>query len=147
MATSGQNFAIYDLDQFQLRFNVTDAVGSLNSSEAEGWWGVSDTVTDTTINMQKSTNGWSAGGSTQVPNFAGMTINANSIDCFAVLNSNGNYDGTIELQPTWGTGETSVDYYHELVYDDGGEQEGSTVIATGTLTVYRSAFTQKNFRK
>lgn len=143
MPTSGQAFSIHDLDEFQLRFNVTDNVGDLDVTDAKGWWGVSDTVTDTGINMQKSNAAWDV----NITNYGGMDINANSIDCFSVLNSNGNYDGTIELQPTWGASETSVSYYHELVYSATGEALNSTVIATGTLTVYRSAFTQKNFRK
>lgn len=141
MPTSGQNFAIHDLDQFQLRFNVTDNIGGINGGNSRGWWGVSDTVSDTGINMQKSNNSW-AGFS----NFGGMNLANSHIDCFAVLNSNGNYDGTIELQPTWGASETSVSYYHELVYAPLGAVDNSTVIATGTLTVYRSAFTQLGFR-
>lgn len=144
MPTSGQAFSIHDLDQFQLRFNVTDNVGDLDISGARGWWGVADDVDDhNPIPMQKSNAQWDA----NITNYGGMNINANSIDCLSVLNNNGNYDGTINLQPSWTTGQTSVSYYHELIYSATGEALNSTVIATGTLTVYRSAFTQKNFRK
>lgn len=150
MASTGQNFAIYDLDQFQLRFNVTDAVGALNGTDAEGWWGVSTAADEpANIKMQKSTDGWTQNlfAPVQVQNHGGMNIGATYIDCLSVLNSVGSYyDGTIELQPSWGASDQSVDYYHELVYDPLGEQRGSTVVATGTLTVYRSAFTQLNFR-
>lgn len=144
MPTSGQAFSIHDLDQFQLRFNVTDNVAALDVSDAKGWWGVADDVDDhNPIPMQKSNAAWDQ----NITNYGGMDINANSIDCFSVLNNNGNYDGTINLQPaSWGS-DTSVSYYHELIYSATGEVLNSTVIATGTLTVYRSAFTELDFRK
>ena len=144
MPTTGQNFSIHDLDQFQLRFNVTDNVAAINVTDARGWWGVGDDVDDDNPpKMQKSNAAWI--GNSPV-NFAGMNLGNSNIDCLSVLNNNGNYDGTINLQPTWGSDQTSVDYYHELVYSATGQANNSTVVATGTLTVYRSAFTELGFR-
>ena len=156
MAAEGQNFAIFDLDEFTLRFNVTDAEANINPGSAEAWWGVSDSDVSTVtqysdLKMQKSTGGWGGNsGVTAIPTtIGGLDINALSIDCASRLSNGspgGYYTGSINLQPdSWGS-DTSVEYYHELIWDDLGEQKGSIVLATGTLTVHRSAFTELGYR-
>ena len=91
--------------------------------------------------MQKSNGTWTPGAqSNTVANHTGLTVYSNYIDVEVVL-SNG-------AVGTYSTGSESLtpvtyphDYYHECVYSALGEQENSTVIATGTLTVNKSIFT------
>lgn len=144
MAATGQNITIHELDKFSIRFTFTDAVGNINGNNSEGWWGVAAAVNTSYAdwNMQKSTDGWSSGPNI-VANNGGMTIGTSTIDIEAKLAM-----GSPTTLPAE-TGSVNIPvgtYYHECVFNPLGGQQGSTVVATGTLTVLESLFTKNVFR-
>ena len=64
MPALNQDFIIYDLDEFQVRFNVSDAAVDLDDTNARAWWGVAENVTDTSPLIERSTNAsWTNPGS------------------------------------------------------------------------------------
>ena len=144
MATTGQNITIHELDKFQVTFTVTDAVNTLAQSLAECWWGVAPAVNSgySSWVMQKATDGWNTAGAgnESVANHGGLTIGSTTITIEAKLSNDGShYTGSVNIPN--GT------YYHECVYSPLGTQQGSTVIATGTLTCLESLYTKANYRK
>jgi len=148
MASLNQNFTIYDLDKFAVKFTVSDADSALNAVGNKVWWGVApaNNSLPEAVVMQKSNGAWTQGGaSNQVQNYGGVTVFPTSIEIEAAL-SNGSpgtyFTGSVNLTPPSYPGT----YYHECVYSGDGDQEGSTVIANGTLTVEQSLFTESNFR-
>jgi len=154
MASTSQNFAIHNLDKFSVQFTITDAESTLINGSERGWWGVATAANSDSsgVKMQKSNGAWTdnaiPGAAIQVQNHQGLTISSNAISCTAPLNHGGGstrITGSLALmpaqpQPSDG-GNYPVTYFHECVYTGTGEQGGSTVVATGTLTVHRSLFT------
>ena len=140
MPSLNQNIVIYDLDRFFVRFTVTDNANALGGS---AWWGVNavEAGTSTTNAIQKTNNTamWEYGAA------SGMTVSSTTIDCEVPLNSDNttNQSGSINISP----GSYPTTYYHELVYSGNDLPNQSVVIATGTITVRQSLFTQNNYRK
>tara|TARA_R100001480_G_scaffold134472_1_gene131527 strand:+ start:121 stop:564 length:444 start_codon:yes stop_codon:yes gene_type:complete len=147
MAATGQNITIHELDKFSVRFTFTDAVGAINGATPEGWWGVAAAVNTSYASwkMQKSTDGWTQGAAANaVANHGGMTIGTSTIDIEAKLAM-----GSTTTLPAE-TGSVNIPagtYYHECVFTPTGGQQGSTVVATGTLTCLESLFTKFEYRK
>jgi len=154
MASLNQNFAIHSLDKFAVQFTITDAESSLNASGNRGWWGVATSANSNSsgIKMQKSNGAWTDNANppaaVQVQHHGGLTVTSNSISCIASLNNGGgatNTTGSLALMPAQPQASDGsnypVTYFHECVYSGTGEQGGSTVVTTGTLTVHRSLFT------
>lgn len=147
MPAENQNFTIHDLDEFQVRFNVTDAVGSLVSATSRAWWGVSST-TATPLLIQRSNDTWAAPstGFTQV-NFGAtsvLNIQPTFIDVLVQLKEiNATEGGSISISPASFDGT----FYHECIFSSTNNQVDSVGIATGEITVKQSLFTESNYRK
>ena len=147
MPAENQNFTIHDLDEFQVRFNVTDAVGSLVSATSIAWWGVSST-TATSLLIQRSNAAWNAPstGFTQV-NFGAtsvLNIQPTFIDVLVQLKEiNATEGGSISISPASFDGT----FYHECIFSSDDDQQDSVGIATGEITVKQSLFTESNYRK
>ena len=158
MASFNQNFTIYDLDRFMVRFHVVDIESSLDNDTNTVWWGVSTTPSPSPwgsdVKIQKTNlTGWYEAPPVPaiqpVPVIGGAVIYSSYIDIEIPLNSGSaasNQSGSVNLNPTF-TDSSPVTYYHECVFADDGHQQGSTVIATGTLTVYESLFTKQGYRQ
>lgn len=158
MPALNQDFIIYDLDEFQVRFNISDAVNDLDSANAEAWWGVAENVTDTgtTLKIQRSTSdvGWTNPGPNPPFNdvdFGGsseMTISPTYIDILVRLNESNvttaGSGGSIDLQPS--NASYPAYYYHECIYAPDGNQQDSVGVATGQITVNQSLFTEQGYR-
>lgn len=152
MPALNQDFIIYDLDEFQVRFNISDAVNDLDSSNARAWWGVAADVTDTTPLIERSTNSsWTSTATFNDVNFGGpaeMTLSPTYIDILVRINPNsaGNSGpgGSIDLQPSLAS--YPAFYYHECIYAGQGDQQDSVGVATGQITVNQSLFTEQNYR-
>ena len=156
MPALNQDFLIYDLDEFQVRFNITDATSALDSATAEAWWGVADVVTSTNPLIQRSTsfNGWSntTPASFDTVDFGGtgeMTLSPTFIDILVRLRvsnvTNSGEGSSKSLQPS--PASYPALYYHECIYSSDGVQQDSVGVATGQITVERSLFTEQNYRK
>jgi len=151
MPAENQNFTIHDLDEFQVRFNVTDAVGSLVSTNSRAWWGVSsDDSPTSTLVIQRSNAAWavitSPAGLSNV-NFGDVSelnIQPTFIDVLVKLREiNSTEGGSISISPT-----TFPDtFYHECIFSYANNQTDSVGIATGEITVLQSLFTESNYRK
>lgn len=137
MASLNQNFTIHHLDKFSVQFTITDNDSSLNAASAEAWWGVATGLGSANMKLQTSTSGWDDNGGTQVLNYARMQIFPSYIVCDVPL------DDRTETTPNeQGSNRLPVgSYTHECVYSGTGDQQGSVVAATGTLTVLKSLFT------
>ena len=140
MPALNQNIVIYDLDRFFVRFTVTDNVNALGGS---AWWGVNEVEAGTkaaTNAIQKTNNTamWEYGAA------SGMTVSSTTIDCEVPLNSDNttNQSGSLNISPS----SYPETYYHELVYSGNSNPDESVVIATGTITVRQSLFTQNSYR-
>lgn len=158
MPALNQDFIIYDLDEFQVRFNISDAVNDLDGSNARAWWGVAADVTDTTPLIERSTNfsGWTNPGSGPPTNFndvdfggnSEMTISPTYIDILVRLDespvTNAGPGGSIDLQPS--NASYPAFYYHECIYASDGNQQDSVGVATGQITVNQSLFTEQGHR-
>lgn len=158
MPALNQDFIIYDLDEFQVRFNISDAINDLDGANAEAWWGVAENVTDTgtTLKIQRSTSntGWSNPGGNPPFNdvdFGGsgeMTISPTYIDILVRLDesnvTNAGSGGSIDLQPL--NASYPAYYYHECIYAPDGNQQDSVGVATGQITVNQSLFTAQGYR-
>lgn len=140
MPALNQNIVIYDLDRFFVRFTVTDNVNALTGGSA--WWGVNTVEAGSkgTTNAIQKTNDSNMGE----VNYGGMTISSTAIDCEVPLNSddNTNQSGSLNISP----GSYPTTYYHELVYSANSLPNFSVVIATGTITVNQSLFTEAGYR-
>ena len=156
MPALNQNFTIHDLDYFQVRFNITDAVNPLDGSTARAWWGVAENSSDGEANtyllIERSNDDWAlASGFEQVDfgdtNF--LSLEPTYIDVLVVLKDIADTDndqkgGSAALTPS--SGNYPATYYHECVYSGNGQPRSSTAIAKGTITVERSLFTEQNYR-
>jgi len=150
MPAENQNFTIHDLDEFQVRFNVTDAVGSLlNGTDSRAWWGVSSTTSpaSSTLVIQRSNGTWgTTGGFTQV-NFGAaseLNIQPTFIDVLVKLKElSATEGGSIDISPTTFDGT----FYHECIFSSTNNQVDSVGIATGEITVKQSLFTENDYRK
>ncbi len=148
MASLNQNFTIHHLDKFSVEFSITDNLNVLNDATARGWWGVgfSASTTLATILLQRSNDSWSNNitAPNTVDDYEGLTIGASSITCDVILNdrqtsTDATQKGSKNLLP-------NTDPYHECVYSGAGNQGGSTVVTSGTITVLYSLFTQQGYR-
>jgi len=155
MPALNQNLIIYDLDKFHVRFAVTDTTVAIDALNARVWWGVATSPAPTTnwatdVKIQKSNNSWTPGGALNtVEDFGDMSIGSYHIDVEIPLNSGStsdNQSGSVNLNPTF-TDSSPVTYYHECVYSAVNQQQSSTVVSTGTVTVYQSLFTKQEYRK
>ena len=149
MPAENQDFTIHDLDEFQVRFNVTDAVGSLlNGNDSRAWWGVSSTTSPTsTLVIQRSNATWgTTGGFTQV-NFGAtseLNIQSTFIDILVQLKEiNSTEGGSISISPA----SFPDTFYHECIFSSDNNQVDSVGIATGEITVKQSLFTENDYRK
>ena len=149
MPAENQNFIIHDLDEFQVRFNVTDAVGSLVGTNARAWWGVSSTTSPTDpLEIQRSNAAWAApGGTLSNVNFGAtsvLNIQPTFIDVLVKLREiNSTEGGSISISPASFDGT----FYHECIFSSTNNQVDSVGIATGEITVKQSLFTENLYRK
>ncbi len=157
MPALNQDFTIHDLDYFQVRFNVTDAVNAIDISTARAWWGVAENSSDgaagTYLLIERSNDDWAqATGFEQVnfgdPNF--LSLQPTYIDVLVVLKdiADTNQDqkgGSAALTPS--SGDYPATYYHECIYAGNGAPRSSTSIATGQITVLQSLFTKLEYKK
>ena len=150
MPAENQNFTIHDLDEFQVRFNITDAISSLVSSTARAWWGVSSTTSpaSSTLEIQRSNATWLVNtGAFTLINFGSTTvlnIQPTFIDVLVQLREiNPTQGGSISISPTTFDGT----FYHECIFSANGDQQDSVGIATGEITVKQSLFTESNYRE
>ena len=149
MPAENQNFTIHDLDEFQVRFNVTDAVGSLlNGTDSRAWWGVSSTNLPTsTLVIQRSNAAWGADGGFDPVNFGAtseLNIQPTFIDVLVKLKElSATEAGSIDISPTTFDGT----FYHECIFSSTNNQVDSVGIATGEITVKQSLFTENFYRK
>mgnify|MGYP006156833169 CR=1 FL=1 len=160
MPAENQDFTIHDLDEFQVRFNVTDAVNSLvNGTTSRAWWGVAEFVSDTSPLIQRSNVFWTdpavAPATTPLQVDFGSTadqlaIASTYIDVLvylkplSVTDADGvNIGGSKSLQPTV---EYPATYYHECIFSADNNQLDSVGIATGEITVLQSLFTENDYR-
>jgi len=157
MASLNQDIIIHNLDRFTIRFNVLDNEGVINPGDGEeAWWGVAagSTVPSSpaasNVKIQKSSDQFSATsgapGAVLVQNYGGLTIGDSYIQVEVQLNSGstGTYQsGSINIALA---GTEDEVHYHECVYSNNGNPESAVVIATGTLTVKPSLFTNAGYR-
>ena len=148
MPAENQDFTIHDLDEFQVRFNVTDAVGSLVDPNSRAWWGVSSTNLPTsTLVIQRSNDAWGTDGGFDPVNFGAtseLNIQPTFIDVLVQLREiNATEGGSISISPTTFDGI----FYHECIFSSTNNQVDSVGIATGEITVKQSLFTESNYRK
>lgn len=155
MPALNQDFIIFDLDQFQVRFNVTDANESLINGDQRLWWGVSDSSTDGSsaafLKIERSNAAWTnSTGTSEDVDFGSTTlvnIQSTYVDILVKLaspNSNEGKGGSKSLQPS--SASYPATYYHECIYSSAGNQNNANGIATGQITVYKSMFTQEGYR-
>ena len=149
MPAENQNFIIHDLDEFQVRFNVTDAVGSLVGTNARAWWGVSSTTSPTDpLEIQRSNAAWAAPGAplsnVNFGNASELNIQPTFIDVLVKLKElSATEGGSIDISPTTFDGT----FYHECIFSSTNNQVDSVGIATGEITVKQSLFTENLYRK
>lgn len=156
MASLNQDIIVHDLDRFIVRFTILDNEDVINGASARAWWGVATGSNIPTVpaypalssvKIQASNDSWTAGSYTQVLDYGGLSLGTDYIQAEIRLNNGttaGDYgSGSIRLKLV---GEGDQVYYHECVYSSQGEQEGSVVTATGTLTVKPSLFTEAGYR-
>ena len=80
--------------------------------------------------------------------YGDLTLSSTTIDCEIPLNSGSSgatqyQSGSINISP----GTYPGTYYHELVFAGTNNPDVSVVIATGTITVRQSLFTEAGYRK
>ena len=149
MPAENQDFTIHDLDEFQVRFNVTDAVGSLlNGTDSRAWWGVSSTTSPTsTLEIQRSNAAWGADGGFDSVNFGAtseLNIQPTFIDVLVQLKEiNATEGGSVSISPA----SFPDTFYHECIFSATNNQVDSVGIATGEITVLQSLFTENLYRK
>ena len=138
MASLNQNFTIHHLDKFSVQFTITDNDSSLNGVGAAAWWGVATGFGASNMELQTSTGAWNdVGVGAAVPNYARMQIFPSYVVCDVPLADRTNTDPDEQGSNRLPIGS----YTHECVYSGTGDQQGSVVLATGTLTVLKSLFT------
>ena len=152
MPALNQNFTIHDLDHFQLRFNVTDAVNSLDDTTSRCWWGVADNNSEgesgTFLIIERSNDTWNNTGGGDTVNFGSttlLTIEPTYVDIIVGLkniNDTQQKGGSYNLTPSSFPGV----YYHECIYSGVGDQTNSTALATGQIIVLQSLFTEQGYR-
>lgn len=138
MASLNQNFTIHHLDKFSVQFTITDNDSSLNGASAAAWWGVATGFGSANMELQTSTDGWNdVGVGAPVADYGRMQIFPSYIVCDVPLD-----DRTETIPDEQGSNRLPIgSYTHECVYSGTGDQQGSVVVATGTLTVLKSLFT------
>lgn len=157
MPALNQDFLIYDLDQFQVRFNVTDAAETLINGDQRLWWGVADSSTDGSgpqnsyLKIERSNAAWTNSTGTSVDVNFGSTalvnIQPTYVDILVRLAppaSSLGKGGSKSLQPS--NASYPAFYYHECIFASDGNQNNSNGIATGQITVNKSMFTQEGYR-
>lgn len=158
MPALNQDFIIYDLDQFQVRFNVTDAQASLvdPGGNQRIWWGVSDSNTSgggpqsNYLLIERANANWSTAVGTINVDFGStalVSVQDTYIDILVKIpapSTNDGKGGSIDLQPS--PASYPAFYYHECIYSTDTSQHNSNGIATGQITVYRSMFTDEGYR-
>lgn len=143
MALLNQDFTKFQKDTFQIKFTITDA--TVNISGYEAWWGCysgipqnypGDSIApvDTPI-IEKATTGWTTGAAGSV----GEVVMGSSY-VIVNLNQNDFFGNSITSGLTEGT------YYHELVLGQNVNGSDSVVVATGTMTINPSLFTNNEYR-
>jgi hypothetical protein len=152
MPALNQNFTIHDLDYFQVRFNITDAVNPLDDSTARVWWGVAENSSDGTsgtfLLIERSNNdSWTNTGGGEDVDFGSaalVALEATYVDIIVGVQNitAGGKGGSYNLTPTSFPGI----YYHECIYSGVGSQTNSTAIATGQIEVLQSLFTEQGYR-
>ncbi len=158
MPALNQDFIIFDLDQFQVRFNVTDATETLINGDERLWWGVADSSTEGSgpqssyLKIERSNATWTNTTGTSVDVDFGSTdlvsIQSTYVDILVKLASpssaNDGKGGSKSLQPS--NASYPAFYYHECIFSSDGNQNNANGIATGQITVYKSMFTAENYR-
>ena len=155
MPALNQNFTIHDLDYFQVRFNVTDALSAINDTGARIWWGVADNSSEgesgTYLLIERSNDDWTNSivgnddvdfGSTLL-----VALEATYVDIIVGLENLVSTDGkggSVALTPS--SGNYPAIYYHECIFGGAGSQTNSTAIATGQIEVLQSLFTEQGYR-
>ena len=157
MPALNQDFTIHDLDYFQVRFNVTDAVNAIDDASSRAWWGVAESSSDGSgpqnnyLLIERSNANWAVPSSPFInvdfgdTNF--LSIEPTYIDILVVLKDIADNDqkgGSAALTPS--SGNYPATYYHECIFAGNGGQRSSTAIATGQITVERSLFTELAYR-
>ncbi len=157
MPALNQDFTIHDLDYFQVRFNVTDAVNAIDDATARAWWGVAENSSDgaagTYLLIERSNLAWGVPTGFENVNFGNtntLSLQPTYIDVLVVLKdiADTNQDqkgGSAALTPS--SGDYPATYYHECIYAGNGAPRSSTSIATGQITVLQSLFTELEYRK
>ena len=151
MPAVNQDFIIYDLDEFQVRFNVTDAQSTLTGTDSRAWWGVALSATAEEPLIERSNETWEAPGEPfENVDFGGgnlLVITSTYIDVLIQLRAPSSVTtgigGSINISPA----AYPTTYYHECIFSGEDNQQDSVGIATGEITVYQSLFTQQNYRK
>jgi len=156
MPALNQDFTIHDLDYFQVRFNVTDALSAINDSSARIWWGVAENSSDgasgTFSLIERSNNSWTNTGGGDSILFGSTTLvalEATYVDIIVGIQNLANATGkggSISISPTSFPSGTPNVYYHECIFSGAGSQTNSTAIATGQITVLQSLFTEQGYR-
>lgn len=155
MPALNQNFTIHDLDYFQVRFNVTDAVNAINDSTARIWWGVADNNSEgesgTFLLIERSNASWSPPISPLEQVTIGSTtlvaLEATYVDIIVGIPNITSPDttgrgGSFNISPSSFPGI----YYHECIFSGADSQTNSTALATGQITVLQSLFTEQGYR-
>ena len=138
MALLGQDFTKFQKDSFYIKFTITDAVTSLAGYQA--WWGcysgdVSNypgSQTNTPV-IEKATASWTSGAAG-----SGISMGVSTVTV-QLTQSDFNGNGI--------TGKLSEgEYYHELVLGNSVDGSDSVVVATGTMYINPSLFTNQLYR-
>lgn len=138
MALLAQDFTKFQKDTFSIKFTITDAIVNISSYEA--WWGcysgdVGNYPSTNTPVIKKATTGWTsgaAGGAGEI------TMGSN----YVIVNlTQADFNGNSI------TGKLSEgEYYHELVLGSSDDGSDSVVVATGTMYINPSLFTNNDYR-
>ena len=136
MALFSQDFTKFQKDTFDIKFTITDATVSLTGYEA--WWGcysgdVGNYPSTNTPVIEKATAGWTSGAAG-----AGITMGSNYI---LVSLTQADFNGNSVTNKL-----TEGEYYHELVVGNNDSGSDSVVVATGTMYINPSLFTNNDYR-
>jgi len=143
MAQLNQDFIKFQKDTFDIKFTITDA--TVDISDYQAWWGCytgtpqnypgdATAPVDTPI-IEKATTGWTTnavgivGEITMGSNFVTVHLTQSDFNGNSVTNKL--YEG---------------EFYHELVLGSNVNGSDSVVVATGTMTINPSLFTNNEYR-
>ena len=150
MPALNQNFTIHDLDYFQLRFNITDALNPIDDSTSRCWWGVADNNSEgesgTFLIIERSNDStWTNTGGGDTVNFGSTTLLAIEPTYVDIIVGIENINNTLQKGGSYNLTPSSFPgvYYHECIYSGVGSQTNSTAIATGQIIVLQSLFPEQ----